>query len=105
VERMSKGHSKQRCQHERSRGNCDCDRALGTSAKFRVHRTRKTGVQEREVAGSEAGGICREHAAKGFKHWAVGRWLSCHLGSPAWPFLLSLFLLTVAGFSRTLYSM
>lgn len=29
---MSKGHSKQRCQHERSRRNCDGDRALGTSA-------------------------------------------------------------------------
>lgn len=62
-------------------------------------------MQEREVAGSEVGGVCREHAAKGFKCWAIGRCLSCHLGSPVWPFLLSLFLLTVAGFSRTLYSM
>lgn len=58
-----------------------------------------------EVTGSEAGCICWEHAVKGFKLWAVGRCLSCHIWSPAWPFLLSLFLLTIAGFSRPLYSM
>ena len=52
---MSKDHSKQRIQHERSHGDCGRDHAFGTSAKFCVHRTKKSWMQEREVTGSETG--------------------------------------------------